>query len=111
MNKNLDNLKNVLIDEGQIDIDKISSAALGGIKGIAPLLEEYGFKKFADDFIKNPTLIEEFKSNKLKEFDKKSESLAFGFSPIVSYIKNLQKEHKRLKEIAMIIEWNKCAKK
>lgn len=110
MNKNLDNLKDVLIDRGQIDIDKISNAALGGIEGIAPLLEEYGFKKSADDLIENPALIEEFKLNRLKEFDKKSASVAFGFSPIVSYIKNLQREHKRLKETAMIIEWNKCAK-
>ena len=105
-NQDLQYLSETLIEGGLIDLDQIIKATKDGFKHVAMLFEKINIKKMHDIISKDPLFIEQLSSDIINKFDEKYKSSAFGFAPIVAYVKALKDEHTILKSIAVSLLWN-----
>lgn len=104
-NQDLQYLSEALIEGGIIDLSQIVKSAEEGLKHVVMLFEKINIKNIYNDISKNPLYIEQLYSDILNKFDETYKSSAFGFAPIVSYIKALKDEHNILKSIAVGLLW------
>ncbi len=105
-NQDLKYLSETLIEGGLIDLDKIVKATEDGLKNVATLFERINVKNMQNIISKDPLFIEQISSDIINNFDETYKSSAFGFAPIVAYIKALKDEHTVLKSIAVSLLWN-----
>lgn len=104
-NQDLHHLNEVLIEGGTIDLSQIVKSAEDGLKNVAVLFEKINVKNIYDSVSKDPLYIEQLSSSIINKFDETYRSSAFGFAPIVAYIKALKNEHTILKSIAVSLLW------
>lgn len=105
-NQDLQYLSETLIEGGLIDLDQIIKATKDGFKHVAMLFEKINIKNMHDIISKDPLFIEQLSSDIINKFDETYKSSAFGFAPIVAYVKALKDEHTILKSIAVSLLWN-----
>lgn len=104
-NQDLQYLNEALIEGGLIDLNQIIKAAEDGLKHIAELFEKINVKNMHNIISKDPLVIDLLSSDVMNKFDETYKSSAFGFAPIVAYIKALKDEHAILKSIAVGLLW------
>lgn len=104
-NQDLEHLSEALIEGGIIDLSQIVKSAEEGLKHVVMLFEKINIKNIYNNISKDPLYMEQIASEAINKFDETYKSAAFGFAPIVSYIKSLEDEHTILKSIAVKLLW------
>ena len=105
-NQDLKYLSESLIEGGLIDLSQIVKATEDSLKNVAMLFEKINIKNIQNVISKDPLFIDQLSSDIINKFDETYKSSAFGFAPIVAYIKALKDEHAILKSIAVSLLWN-----
>lgn len=104
-NQDLQYLSDALIEGGIIDLNQILKSAEEGLKHVVMLFEKLNVGNVYNNISKDPLYVEQLSSDVINKFDEKYKSSAFGFAPVVAYIKALKDEHKILKSIAVGLLW------
>lgn len=98
LNLNDDNLNEVLVPGGEVDLNLILEAFSKGVDHLTKLFKlAWAFN--LENMLSNFDLAEDMFFKKISDFDFKTSCLPFSFSAVLAYLNKLQWEHRNLKHI------------